>query len=288
MVFVVAVSAVPADEGSIFEDLRVVTRGPRAFLGVHLSEETDHAEGGARITKIVRGTAADDAGLQSGDIIVGIDRSTVRGPGGVIHRLNEAQPGERVVVHYLRDDVEETVQVRLGEKPGGISVQMDESFHVVAPNTRGAIRGTMTLDEDDRLDEIFVCHGEECKFSFDDPMWYRLDCVEQRCPTYRVSYFGRPMLGVEVTEITRELQQHFGGDAGTGVLISNVYPGSPAELAGIETGDMIIAVDGRQVGEPGDIRDAIEDNEGEYLDIEVVRDRRSMTLEAEIPEFVND
>ena len=116
-------------------------------------------------------------------------------------------------------------------------------------------------------------------------MWYRLDCVDEGCPTYLINYFGRPVLGVQVSDMTGELREHFGGDAGVGVLISRVYPRSPAAMAGIETGDLIVAIDGDPVGSTSDIRESLADTEGRIFEVEVIRDRRPVTLQAGIPDF---
>ncbi len=42
-----------------------------------------------------------------------------------------------------------------------------------------------------------------------------------------------------------------------GVMVTNVVPGSPAYWAGMEAGDVITRINGRQVVTPSDVRDAI-------------------------------
>ncbi len=116
-------------------------------------------------------------------------------------------------------------------------------------------------------------------------MWYRLDCVDERCPTYRVNYWKRPMLGVQVVDITEELGVHFGAAKDEGLLISKVYAGSPAERAGVETGDVIVAVDGEAIDTASDIRKALEGESGRTVDVEVIHDGRAVSLVAEIPNY---
>ncbi len=57
----------------------------------------------------------------------------------------------------------------------------------------------------------------------------------------------RGYLGVGLLDLTPELRRHFGAPAGAGVMISKVEPDSPASRAGLETGDILIAIDGREI-----------------------------------------
>ncbi|MEM7410374.1 MAG: trypsin-like peptidase domain-containing protein [Myxococcota bacterium] len=57
----------------------------------------------------------------------------------------------------------------------------------------------------------------------------------------------RGFLGIMFQSVDRDLADHFGVADATGVLINHVLPGSPAEQAGLETGDIITRFDGRDV-----------------------------------------
>ncbi len=57
----------------------------------------------------------------------------------------------------------------------------------------------------------------------------------------------RPWLGIKGQSVTSDLAAGLGLDRAGGVLIDAVYPGSPAEGAGIVPGDVIMDVDGREV-----------------------------------------
>ncbi|MGF1604976.1 MAG: Do family serine endopeptidase [Rhodothalassiaceae bacterium] len=57
----------------------------------------------------------------------------------------------------------------------------------------------------------------------------------------------RPWLGISGQSVNRDLAVGLGLDRPGGVLIDQVYPGGPADQAGIQTGDVILAVDGREV-----------------------------------------
>jgi len=58
----------------------------------------------------------------------------------------------------------------------------------------------------------------------------------------------RGWLGVGIQDLTDELAEEFGVPGKSGVLISQVFVGSPAEKGGLRAGDIIISLNGRRVG----------------------------------------
>lgn len=62
----------------------------------------------------------------------------------------------------------------------------------------------------------------------------------------------RPWLGVRGQSVSSDIAAGLGLDRAGGVLVDDVYSGGPAEAAGINPGDVIMAVDGKEViDEPG-------------------------------------
>ncbi len=60
----------------------------------------------------------------------------------------------------------------------------------------------------------------------------------------------RSYLGVGIQPVTSSLAEEFGVPVGTGVLVNNVFPKTPAAEADLKTGDVIVSVDGKDVAEP--------------------------------------
>ena len=94
---------------------------------------------------------------------------------------------------------------------------------------------------------------------------------------------ARPKLGVQVVATTPELREHMGGDADRGVLVGKVIPDTPAERAGLACGDLITAVNGKSVHNIAGLMAALRNKAGESIDLEVVRDHRTLHLEATLP-----
>lgn len=56
-----------------------------------------------------------------------------------------------------------------------------------------------------------------------------------------------PWLGISVQDLTPPIAEHMGYGAGGGVIIADVVPGSPADVSGIRTGDILTAIDDRKI-----------------------------------------
>jgi serine protease Do len=82
----------------------------------------------------------------------------------------------------------------------------------------------------------------------------------------------RPRLGVGLApaHVARALRRSVGLDERDGLLVRVVEEGSPAEAAGIRQGDLIVAVNGTDVGTADDLFDAMESG-GAELQVKVVR-----------------
>ncbi len=67
----------------------------------------------------------------------------------------------------------------------------------------------------------------------------------------------RAWLGVQVRPVTQNVADYYGLDKPTGVLVDQVTDGAPAEDAGLEEGDIILSVDGKQVNTVSQLRNTV-------------------------------
>jgi serine protease Do/serine protease DegQ len=92
----------------------------------------------------------------------------------------------------------------------------------------------------------------------------------------------RGRIGVQIHDLTPELAEAFGIDSPNGAVVSQVLPGSPAEQAGLEAGDVVIEVNGERVSGQAELRNAIGLlRVGSQVEIGFIRDgeTRRVTLE---------
>jgi serine protease Do len=72
----------------------------------------------------------------------------------------------------------------------------------------------------------------------------------------QIKQFGRAKharLGISIQPITRDLADSFGLDRARGALVANVEKDGPADRAGLQPGDVVLAVDGREVADSFDL-----------------------------------
>ena len=67
----------------------------------------------------------------------------------------------------------------------------------------------------------------------------------------------RGMLGVQITNVSPSMAESLNLDTSSGALVTNVFPGSAAEVAGIEIYDVIVEIDGNRVENSRDLRNYV-------------------------------
>jgi serine protease Do len=92
----------------------------------------------------------------------------------------------------------------------------------------------------------------------------------------------RPQLGVGVRDVSDEDRDAFNLPDLSGALVSEVTPDKPAAAAGMELGDVIVAVDGTRITDSGRLIELLNNtyNPGDRIAIEVIRngDRRTFNV----------
>ncbi len=92
----------------------------------------------------------------------------------------------------------------------------------------------------------------------------------------------RPWVGIAMEPLTPEMKKN--GGAESGVLVREVNVGNPADKAGMEPGDVIVAVDGQPAVQPKDIQFAVlKHKPGDKIVFTVIRDgkKQDITVVAE-------
>jgi len=95
----------------------------------------------------------------------------------------------------------------------------------------------------------------------------------------------RGWIGIEPRDVPEYQRQQLGLPA-TGVLIANLYVGSPAQRAGLQPGDVLVDIDGVAVrsAQEAIARVAAHRKPGETIKLRVIRSGKSMELQTQIVE----
>jgi serine protease Do len=90
-------------------------------------------------------------------------------------------------------------------------------------------------------------------------------------------------IGASAIELPASLREHFGAPSEAGVMISNVEPGSPAEVAGLSLGDVVHEVEGETVASTGEFERLVQGGGvGNELEITLARNGAEITVEATV------
>lgn len=92
-------------------------------------------------------------------------------------------------------------------------------------------------------------------------------------------------LGVQVTSLTPELREFFGGKRDAGILVSRIEKGSPAEKGGIRVGDVIETADGQEVVSVFVLESIVNQKRSrDVLVVKVLRSKKSRVLKVTMEE----
>ena len=143
-------------------------------------------------------------------------------------------------------------------------------------NDRGELIGINTA---------ILANGSEGNqgIGFAVPVRVARDVMQQIVATGKVT---RAYLGVVAQEVTPAIAKDFREPEVTGALIGDVTPGSPAEKAGLEKGDIILDIDGKPVNSSAELRMHVSlMAPGTKVNVKVFRDGAEKTLPLTLAEM---
>ncbi|KAA3614109.1 MAG: Do family serine endopeptidase [Calditrichaeota bacterium] len=90
----------------------------------------------------------------------------------------------------------------------------------------------------------------------------------------------RGYLGVYIEEVTPVVAKGVGLDKPMGVLVNSLQEGRAADKAGIQSGDVILKINGEEVNKPNELQAKVGTfNPGEEIEVEIWRDGRSRKMD---------
>jgi serine protease Do len=118
--------AIPSDTAvSVANQLINTGKVSSAYLGVFTTDLTAEdaqrfglsVDSGALVERVEPGSAAVNAGVTRGDIIVALNDTPIENSGDLIGALRDYQPGDKVQLTVVRGGNKQTLDVTLGERP---------------------------------------------------------------------------------------------------------------------------------------------------------------------------
>ncbi|MDE0250650.1 MAG: Do family serine endopeptidase [Gammaproteobacteria bacterium] len=209
-----------------------------------------------RLTEIALG---DSDNLRQGDFVVAIGNPFGLGQtvtSGIVSALGRSGLG----IESYEDFIQTDASINPGNSGGALV------------NLRGELIGINTA--------IYGSGGGNIGIGFAIPVNMARQIISQLVEHGEVR---RGRLGFVVQDLTPELAEAFGVARKKGVVVARVEAKSPAQKAGIKVGDVITAVNGREVDNSAQVRNEIGLlRVGSEVEIEVLRDGKTRSLTASV------
>lgn len=231
------------------EDRTVVRK---TVLGV-LTESTQ-AMNGARVKRVLDGSAADEADLKTGDRIYRVDNRQIRSSEDLVALIGGHQPGDKVVIAYERDGKNRTATATLKAA--------DPETTVLPSNPFGGGGFGPGDDMEGGMPNGMMGALPFGNFDFRDMMENRQQ---------------RPKLGMSVEDRSE----------GEGVRVAEVTEGSAAEKAGLKEGDILTHAEGEPLASVDDLLKQLRlATPGDKLALRYERSGRQIKTEVTVPKVV--
>jgi serine protease DegQ len=204
-------------------------------------------------------TFGNDANAHVGDVVLaigypfGVGQTVTQ---GIISALGRTQLGINTFENFIQTDA----AINPGNSGGALV------------DARGNLLGINTA--------IFSRSGGSLGIGFAVPVSTARNVMQQLIASGRVV---RGWIGVEPQDVTDQLARALHLPHPEGVIIVGVLRQGPADRAGIKPGDVVLSVDGKSVGNTGQLLNTVAAlKPGSETDIDVLRDGRAQTVRVRI------
>ena len=134
----------------VVDDLKTYGTVQRAVVGIQGSDVKNYVDGqkeqgkdidlgtmeGIYVAKVTEESAAEEAGLKEGDVIIAIDGKEMTKMADMQEYLAKKRPGDKVTVTYLRDKKKNTKSITLKNEQGNTQVVKKADLDVLGGNFR--------------------------------------------------------------------------------------------------------------------------------------------------------
>ncbi len=237
-----------------------------AFLGVTTKttnddNEEDNKSNGAIITDVTEKSAAEKAGLKTGDVITKINDKKIEDPSDLSEAICSFKPKDEVTVYYKRDGKDKSAKAILGENNNSMS------YSFSGPNAR--LRSLTIPRTPGRLNpapqiQLWDDNGD-MQHRFDDLRG--MEGLAGMFPPHQ-------KLGLKIQDT----------EEGDGVKVLETEKDLPAEKAGLQKDDIVTEIGGKKITNTDEAREQLHDNaEKSSYNIKAKRNGAVMSFDIKIP-----
>jgi membrane-associated protease RseP (regulator of RpoE activity) len=230
----------------------VIAPPMRPFLGIvfedHLDENEEKTGEGVNILRVIKGSGAEEAGIQPNDVLLKLDGQKVIDMHSIMSILEKKKVGEEILLTYDREGKTIDTKAILKGKP---------------------------------------IEGEQPRSAFSGPVppLPPLPPSFPKCEKIIIQKSG-PRLGVNIIDLDQEARESLKIKKGGGVLVTKVIPGSTADKMGLKINDVITKVNGKDIALSTDLKFILNDFKvGDQIEIAYKRYGKSKKTSAILNEY---
>jgi len=210
---------------------------------------------GVAITRIVKDSPAEKAGLRKDDVILRIDNENVTSVRRLNRLVSEIAPDQIVKVAISRGGSEQEVVATMGRRDSSDRFRgllKDKVFEGNLGNFGSNLGNFGTWEWDRNLP------------NWEGPMVF--------------AFGSSRRIGVSTNTLTKQLADFFGVPGGKGLLVTSVADDGPAAKSGVKAGDVITAIDGESVATPGDIARVLNQKKEGDVTLTIIRNKSQQSI----------
>lgn len=238
-------------------------RGTQGYLGVDVRDVTEDQLSalklkdarGAEVVLVDHDAPAGKAGLREHDVVLQMNGQAIEGQDQLRKMLHDSAPGKTVQLVISREGQQFTVTTQMANREEVERLAWEQHLTVPEPQTSPS----------DSTDTGFS------------------PSATASTPRAGNSFIGSMLMspsytGAMLEKMSTQLADYFGVSSGAGLLVRSVEPNSPAAIAGMRAGDVVVRADSHPVTSTGDWARALKGSHGKPLSIVVLRDKKEQIL----------
>lgn len=170
--------------------------------------------------------------------------------------------------------------------PDGSYVPFIQTDVAVNPGNSGGPLFNMAGEVIGINSQIYSRSGGYQGLSFAIPIEVAMN-VEQQIVAHGKVQRGR--LGINIQEINQSLADSFGLKKPAGALVSSVEKGGPAARAGLEAGDIIQSINGKEINAANELPGIVATiSPGQTAKLQIWRNGKAQTIDVQVGKFADD
>lgn len=236
----------------------LLVSAPASYLGVNIRDLDEHSahmlglksRQGVEVIAVDHDAPAGRAGMHLRDVIVTVDGKPVTSAQQFRETMRGFPPGKSVVLGVIREAKPMKFTIQLADRVRLQQQAVERLFSAPIPELGNSFSNAVTTQQ---------------QFAHEDA----------EGEGDQESVLTRPYrIGAELDAIGPQLSAFFGVKDGTGMLVMNVEPDSPAATAGLQAGDVILKLNDEAVASPFDWMRAMQSVANQPIRLTIVRSKK--------------